>query len=40
LIADLRKRTGLEVHRFEVEKIDFLKDAARLTIYYYNKKNK
>ncbi|HPS27324.1 MAG TPA: DUF4956 domain-containing protein [Bacteroidales bacterium] len=38
LIADLKKRTGLEVHRFEVEKIDFLKDAARLTIYYYKKK--
>jgi hypothetical protein len=35
LLADLRMRTGLNVHRVEVEDIDFLKDATRLTVYYY-----
>jgi hypothetical protein len=35
LIADLRARTGLQVHRVDVEEIDFLRDAARLTVYYY-----
>lgn len=38
LIEDLKKRTGLNVHRFEIEKIDFLKDAAKMTIYYYKDK--
>ncbi|PWJ57890.1 uncharacterized protein DUF4956 [Dyadobacter jejuensis] len=35
LIQDLRERTGLEVHRVEIEDIDFLKDATKMTIYYY-----
>jgi hypothetical protein len=35
LIGDLRARTGLNVHRVDVRQIDFLKDAARLTVYYY-----
>jgi hypothetical protein len=35
LILDLRTRTGLNVHRVEIEDIDFLKDAARLTVFYY-----
>jgi hypothetical protein len=35
LILDLRTRTGLNIHRVEIEDIDFLKDAARLTVYYY-----
>lgn len=35
LIDDLRNRTGLNVHRIEIEDIDFLKDATRLTIYYF-----
>lgn len=36
LLADLKKRTGLNVHRVEIQDIDFLKDAANLTIFYYN----
>ena len=35
LLADLRERTGLNIHRVDVQEIDFLRDAARLTIYYY-----
>ena len=35
LIGDLRSRTGLDVHRVDVQEIDLLRDAARLTIYYH-----
>jgi hypothetical protein len=36
LLADLCERTGLNVHRVEIGKIDFLKDAAVVKIYYYS----
>lgn len=35
LLADLRLRTGFNVHRYSVHKIDFLKDAAQIKVYYY-----
>lgn len=35
LLADLRLRTGFNVHRYSVHKIDFLKDAAQIKIYFY-----
>jgi hypothetical protein len=36
MLEDLQLRTGIpKINRVEVGKIDFLKDAARLTIYYY-----
>jgi hypothetical protein len=35
LIADLRERTGINIHRVVIQKIDFLKDAAQIKIYYY-----
>jgi len=35
LLADLKARTGLNVHRIEIQEFDFLKDAAIMTIYYY-----
>jgi hypothetical protein len=35
LIADLRLRTGIPVHRVVVQKIDFLRDSAQVRIYYY-----
>ena len=35
LIGDLRARTGLDVHRVEIQEIDLLKDAARLMVYYH-----
>ncbi len=34
MLEDLRQRTGLSVIRFEVGAIDFLRDTARVTIYY------
>jgi hypothetical protein len=38
LIEDLRKRTGLNIHRISINRIDFLKDTARIRVYYYDKK--
>lgn len=35
LIDDLRLRTGLNIHRVEVERIDFLRDVTQLKAYYY-----
>lgn len=35
LLSDLRARTGLPVHRVDVQDLDFLKDAAQLTLFYY-----
>lgn len=35
LIADIEERTGLKINRLEIGKIDFLRDIARITIYYY-----
>ena len=34
LLADLRERTGLDITRCEVGKIDFLRDVAEVKIYY------
>jgi hypothetical protein len=34
MIQDLRVRTGLPIHEVKVDKIDFLKDVANITIYY------
>jgi hypothetical protein len=33
--ADLEKRTGLTINRFEVGKIDFLNDTAQVRIFYF-----
>ncbi|NUM31533.1 MAG: DUF4956 domain-containing protein [Bacteroidetes bacterium] len=35
MLEDIKNRTGLKVHRFSIQKIDFLKDSATLKIYYY-----
>ena len=35
LIADLKERTGIDVIRVEVRRIDFLKDTVNLRIFYY-----
>jgi hypothetical protein len=35
LLEDLKTRTGLNIHRVEVEKIDLLRDAAQLAVYFY-----
>lgn len=40
LVADLESRTGIKINRVEVGKIDFLKDAAQLMIFYYEDENR
>jgi hypothetical protein len=35
LIADLKTRTGLNIHHVLIQKTDFLKDSAQIKIYYY-----
>lgn len=37
LIADLKTRTGLDIHRVEIQEYDFLKDATQIMIFYYEK---
>ena len=34
MIEDLKQRTGLSIHAVKVDKIDFLRDTASITIYY------
>ena len=36
MLADLEERTGLKINRFEIGKIDFLKDVAEVRIFYYD----
>ncbi|HUM46602.1 MAG TPA: DUF4956 domain-containing protein [Chitinophagales bacterium] len=36
LIADLKDRTGLNVHRVEIGRVDFMRDIARIKIYYFD----
>ena len=35
LLADLKQRTGLNIIRYEIRRIDFLKDIANIRIFYY-----
>ncbi|MGL4597821.1 MAG: DUF4956 domain-containing protein [Bacteroidia bacterium] len=39
LLADLRTRTGLNIHKISVGRIDFLRDTATIKIYYYDNQN-
>ena len=39
LLSDLKMRTGIDIIRFEVKRIDFLRDTANICIYYYEKDN-
>jgi len=38
LIKDIKERTGLDIHRISIGKIDFLKDAAIIKAYYFEHK--
>lgn len=40
LLEDLNARTGLDIVRYEIRKIDFLKDIAYIRIFYYEKNAK
>lgn len=35
LMQELRTRTGLNIHRFSIGKLDYLKDSALIEVYYY-----
>jgi len=35
LLADLKERTGIDIIRFEIRRIDFLRDIAYIRIFYY-----
>ena len=35
LIEDLKQRTGLQIVAVKVDKLDFLRDTAQITIYYH-----
>ncbi|MCK4920353.1 MAG: DUF4956 domain-containing protein [Bacteroidales bacterium] len=39
LIKDLEERTGLNINRVEIGKIDFLRDTARVYLYYFESDN-
>jgi phosphoglycerol transferase MdoB-like AlkP superfamily enzyme len=39
MIEDIKKRTGLPIHRVELIKVDFLRDVARIHAFYYSKDN-
>ncbi len=39
LLKDLRARTGIKIHRYKINKVDFLKDVVELTAYYYENGN-
>ena len=39
MLADLKQRTGLPVHRVEFSRIDFFRDTARIYIFYNDQRN-
>ncbi|MBN2612246.1 MAG: DUF4956 domain-containing protein [Bacteroidales bacterium] len=39
LLKDLKERTGININRIEIGKIDFLRDTARINIYFYESEN-
>lgn len=40
LLADLRSRTGLNIHKISIGKVDFLRDTAMVKVYYFEAKQK
>lgn len=40
LLEDLKKRTGLNIHKISIDRINFLRDTAIITAYYYDSKRK
>ena len=40
LLKDLKERTGLDIVRYEIRRIDFLKDIANIRIFYYEDDSK
>jgi hypothetical protein len=40
LKLDLEQRMGIKINRIEIGKVDFLRDTARLVVYYFESENK
>ena len=40
LLADLKERTGIDIIRYEIRRIDFLRDIANIRIFYYEDDSK
>lgn len=40
LIEDLRQRTGLNIHRVAIGSVDFMRDTARVRVFYYPEEQK
>ena len=40
LLVDLKERTGIDIIRFEIRRIDFLRDIANIRIFYYEDDSK
>jgi hypothetical protein len=40
LLEDLQYRTGINISRIEIGRVDFLKDVARIKIYYFESENR
>ncbi len=38
LLEDIRKRTGLPVHRVKISRVNYMRDAAEIMVYYYETK--
>lgn len=34
MIAELEERTGIKIKRYQIEKVDFLRDVAQITIFF------
>ena len=39
LLDDLKARTGLEIIRYEIKKIDLVRDVANICVYYYEEES-
>lgn len=39
MMADIKNRTGLPIHRIEIGKINFLRDTASIYVFYFAKEN-
>jgi len=35
LLADMSERSGLKIHRYTIQRIDFLRDAVQIKVYFY-----
>ena len=40
LLEDLKERTGIDILRVEIRRIDFLRDTANIRIFYYEDNKK